>query len=1204
MKLKRLVLCGFKSFADRTEFDFDEGATCIVGPNGCGKSNVVDAIKWVLGEQSAKSLRGAEMMDVIFNGSSTRRPAGSAEVTMIFDNSSGLLKPVLETTQLSDTVSITRRLFRNGNSEYLINKTPARLKDIREMFMDTGVGVDAYSVIEQGRVEGFLQASPEDRRAIFDEAAGISKYKARKKEALRKLERVEQNLLRINDVLQEIQKRLRSVKHQAGRARSHQQYAEQLNSLQSLSYLSQYHRLSQVRRELQGNLDAQTDALSALAGRIEQLEGSRTSAEIEAADIERSAREVDSKLASVVASISACLERSQMLGSRIKELGEQVVTAAGRCEELEAKIEQFQQAMTQKQDELLALDSSSKEMTGKYDLLRQKHTEGELALTTLQARMEDEKAGTIDIFRRTAMLHNTISGLGIRRENLSSQQRRLTGRASEIDQMLGGILTERGQLEAKLSDVQGVLADTQARLDQTRQESKQVHDSEQELSAKLGEAREQRSGIQARCKALSEMQHRLEGVGVGVKRVLEARRKGRFAAIEGMLGDFIQSDMQHAPLVEAALAGADQQLVVRSFEQLEPTIKELSQVLGDQASVEILCLDRMEPLSSDFDLKNCRQALGRVMDFVRCDDWLSSALWRVLGSTVLVETLADAFAASAICPAGYRFVTRAGEVLESQGRLRLGAGKRSAGVVVRRSELAESQLRDNQLQALIEELSQKCSSAKNQRQHLEDLQQKLRTAIYEANTARVECDGRLKALSEQIARLERERPVIAGEVEHLVRETDESVRQEQEAKIKATELEQINSERQKGIEVLTVEISQARQRQQEVGGQLTEMKIALASAQQRMLSVRETLSSLARQREQMSHDLKGLRAEIDLNHQRRQDAQDGIAKSLEEKVRLETQQKTLQTESVDLAESQKGLQDKINEIRRLLTQQRTEQEQGSQKAGQLRVELGEADVRIENLITRASDDMHMSLLEAFASYQHDDARDWAAVETEIRELKARIDRLGNVNLDAISEQDELEQREKFLTEQLADIQSSKSQLEELIRTINKESRDLFVSTFETVRVNFQDLFRKLFGGGRSDLILLNPDDVLESDIDIIARPPGKETRSLMLLSGGEKTMTALALLFSIFKSKPSPFCLLDEVDAALDEANNERFNRLVTEFVSTSQFLIISHSKRTMSMANVLYGVTMQDPGISKRISVRFEDAGKILDDELETASA
>jgi len=1202
MKLTKLVLAGFKSFADRTEFEFDAGTSCIVGPNGCGKSNVVDAMKWVLGEQSVKSLRGGEMMDVIFNGSSARKPAGHAEVTMVFDNSDGLLRPTGD-GEPPETISITRRLFRNGNSEYLINKLPSRLRDIREMFMDTGVGVDAYSVIEQGKVESFLQASQDDRRAIFDEAAGISKYKARKKEALRKLEKVDQNLLRINDVLAEVQKRLRSIKLQAGKARNYQSYTETLRGLRSLYVLAQYHQLSAVRTDLQRKLDAQSDALTALAGKIDQLENSRTATEAEAADLERSARDVDARLAGTTGAIAAATQRAEMLQSRVKELGEQLVRDAARCEGLEATLEETGKVLEIRRREQETMEEEIRVHASRYETLRAEHTQGELNIHSLTARLEDEKAGTMDLFRRTATLHNTIHGLGIRRENLSTERGRLVAKAGQIDSSLGGVLSERAELEVSLADIRALLSDAQAKLDENKSAGKKLHDSEQALMHQLSDAREQRSAVLGRRKALDEMQRRLEGVNAGVRRVLEARRQGRLESLAGMLGDFIQSDMSHAAVVESALAGADQQLVFHRYEHVQACADELVQIVGDSSNVEAICLDRLEPLCEEFGISAVPGVQGRVIDYARCDAWLAPALWRLLGRTLVVETLADASEASLRCGAGYRFVTRRGDVLEADGRVRIGAGNRGSGIISRRTELAELESRNRQLDEWIEQLQSRQATARNERQHLEDLQQKLRTAIYEANISHAECDSKLKQLNERVAQLEREKPLIAHEVDHLAAEIENAVAQEHDARAKAGEMERLSAERQKATADLETAIADSRKALAELSAQLTDVKVSLAQAEQRRLALRDALAGLTRQREQMAGDLQAGRNDIDLARQRRADAETGIARTGEELIRLRAQQETLLGEADEIAESRRGLTGRLEQIRALLGQHRASQEEAATAANQLRVELGEADVRIENLIGRSGDELHMDLLEAVKTYQHDDGRDWSAVEEEIKQLREKIERLGNVNMDAIAEQEELEQREKFLSEQLADITASKAQLEELIQKINRESHELFVRTFESVRGNFQELFRKLFGGGKADILLSNPDDVLESGIDIVARPPGKETRSLSLLSGGEKTMTALALLFSIFKSKPSPFCLLDEVDAALDEANNQRFNRLVDEFVATSQFIIISHSKRTMSMAGVLYGVTMQEPGVSKRIAVRFDESKKSAA-EMETVAA
>ena len=1200
MRLKKLILTGFKSFADRTEFDFDEGVSCVVGPNGCGTSNIDDAVKWVLGEQSAKSLRGSEMMDVIFNGSATRRPGGSAEVTLVFDNSRGLLQPVVGDQPAAGEVSVTRRLFRSGLSEYLINKTPCRLRDIREMFMDTGIGTDAYSLIEQGRVEMFLQASHEDRRAVFDEAAGISKYKARKKEALRKLERVEQNLLRLNDILAEVEKSLRSIKYQAGKARSYQAYAERLRELRSLYFLCQYHTFSRRRSELQGRLDAGTDNLSSITARIDQFEAARSAAEVEAVDLERSARDLQGQVATIGGQITSTQERCDMLAARVSELGDQIVAASARCEELEAQIESARDAVASRTGELRQIEAQAAELGAQYETVRAEHSCGELSLTHLSARLEDEKAGAIDLLRRTAQLHNEIHGLGIRGENLQNQRGRLVIRSQEIDKALDVATGEQAEMHKRLNGVKEAISASQAKLEQTKQAARQVSDGEQELRNRLAEAREDRVAILSRTETLQEMQDRLEGVAAGVRRVLEARREGRLPVVRGMLGDFIETDVAHAPIVEAALAGADQLLVSDRFCDVQGAREELTSVLGDSGAVEVLCLDRVEANRDDFDASSQPTVSGRLIDYVRFEPSLARAMWHLLGRTLLVGTLSDAAAASAAAPAGYRFVTAAGEVLEADGRVRLGTGHRGSGVITRRSEMAELELQRQQTEARIDELQQQCQAARAQREQLEEVQQKLRTAIYEATAERVECESRLRRLQEQVEQLQREKPLVASDIANLAREIDEAARVEQEARQKAAELDRLSAERQNQIESIEERIAGARTRQAELSARMTELKVALAEAEQKKLAVRDALVSMGRQCEQMQQDLAAGRSAIELDRQRRSDAEAAIKSAGEEVDRLYARQQELNREAEEVEESRRGLQQRLEEIRGLLTEHRRAQEQAAAAVNALRVDLGEADVRIENLIARATEEMAMNLPEQYRSYRHDENRDWSAVEAEIADLRGRIERLGNVNLDAIAEQDALEGRRAFLAGQLADIRSSQNQLTDLIRRINKESREMFVATFQAIRANFQELFRKLFGGGRADIMLLDGEDVLECGIEIVARPPGKELRTLSLLSGGEKTMTALALLFSIFKSRPSPFCLLDEVDAALDETNNQRFNRLVLEFVQHSQFIIISHAKRTMSMSSVLYGVTMQEPGVSKRISVRFEDVGKKLDQQLE----
>lgn len=1197
MKLRRLILSGFKSFADRTELEFHDDITCIVGPNGCGKSNIVDAIKWVLGEQSAKSLRGAEMMDVIFNGSATRRASGAAEVTLVFADVEGALTPNIDRQRLDgDLVSVTRRLYRGGHSEYLINNVLCRLRDVRDMFMDTGIGVDAYSVIEQGRVEMFLNASTQDRRGVFDEAAGISKYKARKKEALRKLERVDQDLFRVNDILGEVEKRLRSVKLQAGRARSHQTHTDRLKELKGLHYLANYHRLSQQRTELQTRLDAANDHLTQLSAELNQLEAAHRSTQVEAADLQKTSGDLQGQLSATDSRRHVAVQRQDMLVARVAELTEHLIAASRRCEELEAKLADVVRQAAERQKRLYECDAEVAALDQRYEGAHEQVSAGERAMVQLESQLQDEQDGTIDLLRRTAQLHSDVQTSAVRRENLHSQHTRLAGRAKEITETLDGLLAGRSADEAKLTDVRDILADSQRRLDDTRRETGETDDKAQALQTDLTACREQRSGLLSRIETLQEMLVHLEGVSAGTREVLAAARSGALSGVRGMLGDVIETDVDHAGVIEAALAGADQYLLAERWSDVQTIVEDLHRRLGERGVVDLICLDRLAPLAGPVDSTACPQAIAHVIDWMRFEPWASPVIWRLLGKTLVVATLADAVAAAAVSPE-MRFVTLDGQVLEPDGRVRLGSAHRGAGVIRRRSELTTLRSDLAELDRRIEDLEARVRDVDTRREHLDERRRNLRTVIYEANTERVELEGHVGRLGEQIDQLQREEPIVASDLTSITADIDAAVRVEHNAREKAAELEQIKVEREQAVERLSRQIAAARQRQGELNDQLTQLKMSRAQMGEKKQALADALRQLAERQQQMQADLDSHRGEITANRQRREETERAIAEAKAEIAELAARRERLAGEVEEAEISRRSLAERLVEIQQRLQRRRADHDSCKDRLGEARTELGEVDVRIENVISRATDEMGMDLVELGRTYDHDEQRDWDAVAAEIAELRQKIERLGNVNLDAIDEQEELQQRQEFLSEQLADVAASQKKLTELIDHLNAESRQRFCETFEGVRQNFQQMFRRMFGGGKADLILLDEEDVLECGIEIVARPPGKELRSLTLLSGGEKAKTALALIFAFFAARPSPFCLLDEVDAPLDEANTEQFAQVLRDFSEGTQFIIISHAKRTMSMVDALYGVTMQEPGVSKRISVRFEDAAQMAEE-------
>ena len=1188
-------MAGFKSFADKTEFEFHDGITCVVGPNGCGKSNIVDAMKWVLGEQSAKTLRGSEMQDVIFNGSVMRKASGMAEVTLVFDNSDGVLNPPVEGDAMAEgEVSVTRRLFRSGQSEYLINKAAARLRDIREMFMDTGIGADGYGVIEQGRVEMFLSASDDDRRQIFDEAAGISRYKARKKEALRKLERVEQNLFRLNDILAEVEKRLRSIKLQAGKARSYTEHSLTLKELKSLHYLAQYHAFSQQRGGLQQRTDTLKDQLAAAIAQGERLERTRHGTEVEAADLEGVGRRLQEQLAGVTGGAATGRERIEMLTSRAAELGEQIIAASRRCEELEAKGQTVSHEIVQIQKQLTETDISRRRLNDRRRTVDDEAESVGAEIRRLQTTLEDAKDIAVELMRQAAHLHSDIQTGDVRCENLTHQHQRLADRAEQIARAVEQLTEHRKADLDKLSDVTARIEADQAELADTRRQADGANDHLRKLQAHQSETRERRTGLRSRMDALDEMLTELEGVGAGTKEVLAAARRGELSGIAGMLGDFIETDIDHALVVEAALAGADQYLLADCWADVQAD--RLTEMLADKGAIELLRMDHLGALQDDFDVSACPAVRARVIDWVRFDRWLSPVMWRLLGKTLIVETLADAAEVSKHASAGCRFVTLAGEVWEPDGRVRLGSAHGSTGVITRRSELADLRRQLMQLDSRLARLAEDCRAADVRCGELNENIGRLETRLQQANAERIEIEGGLARIAEQTNQHRCEQPVVAAELRSLQEEIDALVACRRQAEAQGEQLQRDQADRERQVEQLNGQLAEAQRRQGQLADELTELKVSLVQVEEKAQAMSNAHASLAERREHMQQDLTAQRGEIQTARRRRDEAQQTIERTRQEVASLEEKRVRLEQDAADHESSRMSLVQRLQEIRRQIEQQRANQDAVKEQTGGVRMETGELDVRRENLISRAADEMGMDLLELYPGYEHDEHRDWNAVEADIHDLRGKIERLGNVNLDAIDEQQELQERQEFLSGQLADVAGSQKKLTDLIDRLNADSRERFIETFRAVRENFQEIFRKLFGGGRADLMLADEENVLESRIDIVARPPGKELRSLTLLSGGEKAKTALALIFSFFKSRPSPFCLLDEVDAPLDEANTEQFARMLRDFTAQTQFIVISHAKRTMSMVDVLYGVTMQEPGVSKPIAVRFEDAHELAE--------
>jgi chromosome segregation protein len=1226
--LKRLELVGFKSFADKTQFDFAPGITGIVGPNGSGKSNIVDSVRWVLGEQSAKSLRGGEMADVIFNGSASRRSLGLAEVTMTFDNSRRALSTPAEEVQ------ITRRVYRGGEGEYLINNHVCRLKDIKDLFLGSGAGSDAYCIIEQGRVDVLLQASTKDRRTIFEEAAGISRFKAKKIETLRRLERVDQNVARLRDILDEVEKQLRSVKLQAAKAQRYQEYSQRLKQLRVDLGLREFQQLSErlheetailerMRAELAEQM-TQADAWEKELHQLEESLGKLDAAIREQAEMLAAAREQiaghESTMAHEWASaediekeLARARQRRSELSRHVAALAESAGRVGTELQQVEAACESQRQEVREREEQLQATEKR---------------------LSELSEQVQREENEHLECMRQAGRLKNDAISFKAQVDNLTRERTRLLQRSEQAAEHLASLDLELQELSAAEGELQERLGSARQALTDLRQERDRLRQLRDETTQRAADLREQRSGLHSRIEVLEGLERSHEGLGTGPRELfalLEQPDPGPWRTVLGILAEFLTVRREYAPLIDLALGERARSFLVRDPDQLAQALRQRSQpfssrvsflplrrragsVSDGQSSVAHTSGSSLASAQGPLPIKGAPVHPGIIAlaeQVVRCDNpELADLPARLLAGTLIVRDLTAARALAPHLP-GHRFVTLRGELLEADGTLTIGTHHAETGILSRRSELRELREQVAELDRRIAELDRDLidlrealalldSRAENGQQEIDVLSEQVADLRSRIGQHRQRREG----LHDEVETSRSEISVLEGDIERLTESWQQA--RDQAAHADA-EVQRLQSRLEEAKREIREHESHRQERQQEA----MTVRVALGK-------VEERLTALRARHEQIEADLR----------QRRQESEQTERQQATTLMRQRENQQTLLEASSLLAicyvrkeTAEHQLADLGRERARLHQerQQRNEQAQASRNTWRVQQEQAHArelsvnDLRHrrDTLCARLHEDYQLdlaALYEETHTHRVESVSDGEASvadasgssenasepslppEQEIEELRRKLSRLGSVNLDALQELADLEARAGALNIQYDDLTSAQKALQEIIAKINVDSRKLFSETFAAIRTYFQELFRKLFGGGMADIVLEDENDILECGIEVIARPPGKELRSISLMSGGEKTMTAVALLLAIFRSKPSPFCILDEVDAALDEANIGRFTSVLRDFLDQSQFIIITHSKRTMACADMLYGITMQESGISRRISVRFED--------------
>jgi len=1209
MYLKNLTVLGFKSFADKTSLNFQPGVTAIVGPNGCGKSNVSDAIRWVLGEQSAKALRGGEMADVIFNGTDSRKPLSMAEVSLTIGGVDGEHLTASGVEIAYNEVTITRRVFRDGSSEYFLNKTPCRLRDIQQLFMGTGVGRTSYSIMAQGNITQILSSKPEDRRLVFEEAAGITKFKAQKKESLRKLEATEQNLLRVADLIREVKRQIGSLQRQAGKARRYKQLMVELQHLDT--QLARHHF-----DVLQADISTRTEQMAKFRAEIATLSETVLRADNEISVLREQLSEQEQQIGhwqqqglELKGQMDRHESRIQFNEDRQRDLDAQNDRAASDIAQAEERTLIARQELEGVAARLETAEAAVREHRQTLETKRQALQSVEHALRADQEALRHAQARAFEAAQQLSRARNEITALDLQKEGNAVRLEKLSAEKIQLEEERVGLDARLQQFSATVQEEilnaqthRGTVEDRQRRLREIQQ---QLNDVAQQLDEALRRHAEKRS----RLNVLEQLQAAHEGFAPGALSALKTA-----SHVLGSLADKMRVPDPYVIAIETALGHHLQLVLTERQETARQIVEELRASKSGRASIAALHLAGA-PSANGSEHPLPANTVG-ALSVIEAEPSVQPLLQRLLGQTLISPDLASATAAWHEAGGTCDFVTPAGELLNRHGIFTggylngHGSSQAAASILGRKNQIAELQEATATLQESVHEISRHKGALAGEQTQLQAGLQEAQTELRTQEVAIATRQGEFKALENSARMLGQKIETVVYEIDSLKAQEAEGAQKRQVLAGRAASVESAEQEAQAAVVQLTASLENFRQQRDAANAALTETKVALATEEQLSQSFASQKRPLEQRIVELTHLAEQRRAEVQSFLDRKRQAELEIAESRQKIEALGHQREQVNAQVAQMLAQKQALEEQIETADVALREQRRALNDCQSQRGTIEVELAQKNMAAQNLRDRIREKYQLNLddirSECITITLADEgpaqvhtltpeemaasgaATDWDGVAAQVTQLQTRIDEIGPVNLVAIDEYEETEQRYQFLTKQNDDLVQAKTQLVEVINRINTQTRQMFIETFEKVRDNFRLMFVEIFGGGKADLILTEEGDVLECGIDIVARPPGKQLQSITLLSGGEQTMTAVALLFSIYQVKPSPFCVLDELDAPLDESNINRFIRVLQRFLVHSQFVIITHNKRTIGMADVLYGVTMQEHGVSKIVSVKF----------------
>ncbi|MFC1497102.1 chromosome segregation protein SMC [Verrucomicrobiota bacterium] len=1182
MYLKTLEIVGFKSFAGKTILKFEPGMTCIVGPNGCGKSNISDAVRWVLGEQRPKALRGSKMEDCIFNGTDERKPLGMAEVNITFADCEKSLG--IEYNE----VTISRRVFKSGEGQYFINKTPCRLKDVQRMFMDTGIGTTSYSVMEQGRIDQILSSRPEDRRTIFEEASGITKFKADKKETIRKLEHTEANLLRLADVIREVKRQIGSLQRQAGKAR---RFKTLRDELRQLDIHTTKERLKSLDREI-----------SELQSRISNLNDQLNTAKTETQDLEqgnlilrKSIQQTDSEKTSFLEksfSARSKLEHTRELirvnHQRIEEYGKLSQRDSMEAEKAHQQIESQKKSLTELVARLNKISPEKDEAEHELKICNDNLATHQQLLETTRNEIHELRADLVELESGHYKLQNQLAQVDLHERSDTIRKERLFAEQAQLQRVAKGYEKRQSEMHHELNDLK---EQSKTYINQCNELKQQKSEKELEtriLQENCAKLQSESAGKKAQIDILRDNETSGEQSRENTSLLLNEDNPLNINKdkLMGSLVSHIDVKPEYRTALDAvlflwldAVLVSDTVSAIEILRKLESNKKGSARLIAVNTSNEPGSLGKTETTGV------------RLSDHVKCPESIMPVIRRLLGNVFVADSLA---LVPDPLPAGKTYVTREGSIIRGDGCLEFRPTDAHANTpMARKYLLSDLEKESSSLENQIEDNENKLKVLLSKTSSLQNSLDKATSSLDEQKHALAVKEGETQIVSREADQAKDRLNTVTWELNNITKEDDSA---EQKRTSITEEIEAAQSKREKTskiIEEKTSAINELESKYSSLQSRVTEQSI-------KFTQLRHEAEHLENRRQSGEAHLKEFETLVQTRSQEIvsyrssiEQFQESIKNAEEQLIELQKEIEVNTEKSESLDKNRKKQSEELEEMEKMLTSKRALADELKDKRAEDDLKLHENTMKRQNQLDRIASE-YSTTLEKVMNEPDPDWKDgkppMEALETNIEELRTKIEAMGPVNLVAIEEHEELEERHSFLTHQEADLIKAKEQLLEMIRKINRTTSEMFRITFAKVNENFQIMFKKLFNGGSAKLVLVNEEDVLECGIEIIARPPGKRLQNITLLSGGERTLTAVALLFAIYMIKPSPFCLLDELDAALDDTNIGRFATVLQEFVKQSQFVVITHNRQTIAAASILYGVTMHEKGISSIVSMKFKD--------------